>query len=230
MSGRLAEDLLLLCWHDERGNAHPACSSALPAGIGGALVLDALLAGTLELVDGRVTVTGDAPKDPLLAEVVTAVQGARRPPTMQKLIQRMGTSGRVNAVAERLAAAGVLRADERKVLWLFPVRRYPVADAGAVDEVRAQVRSLLAGEREPSPDDAHDTLLAALAEPTGATRVLFDDRSGRRDAERRAKSFGEGHGVPTAVSKVVQEAQAAALAAVAAAAAASSASSSSSSS
>lgn len=49
----LAEDLHLLCWDDDKGAVHSRCSDALAPGIGGALVLGAVLTEAVTVDEGR---------------------------------------------------------------------------------------------------------------------------------------------------------------------------------
>lgn len=228
MARLLAEELLLLCWNDQKGAVDRRCSSTLTPGIGGALVIDALLAGALAVDNKRVRGTGTHVDEPLLAEVVAEADRRRRTPTVKKLVGRVGTPARTKRVRDRLVTSGVLRAERRRVLGLFPVTRFPAADPSTVAAVRTPVRFLLTGQRDPGDAETREVVLAGLTKPTNAVDLLVE-RSQRKHARQRAESFGEGYGVPDAVGQAIKDAQAAAMAAVTAAVSASSAASSSSS-
>ena len=222
MTGLLAEDLLLLCWDDDKARSSSDCSPGLDAGVAAALVIDALMAGSIEVgADGRVRPGSAAADDPLVAEVVEEAGRRRRHPKVHKLVEGLSSGQRSVAVRDRLVESGMLRAERRRLLGLVPVTRYPVADPAAVATVRQQVRALLVGEREPADGDLRWTALAGLAKPTKALERLVDRRQ-RKAARQRADAFAVGHGVPEVVSETFQQAQAAAVAAVAAAATANS--------
>lgn len=215
MTRLLAEDLLLLCWDDEKGGLHRRCSTTVGPGIGGALVIDAVLAGALVIVDDRVVVTGTDPGDVMLTEVVAAAD-RRRPPGVTRLVQEVGTPSRYKAVRDRLVEQGVLRADRRRVVGLVPSTRFPPADPAITEAVRERVRALLTDRAAPADAEPREVVLAGLTVPTGAVDVLVA-RGERTQARHRAEAFGNPHATAPGTGQAVEEAQIAALAAVAAA-------------
>lgn len=219
----LAEDLLVLCWDDAKGKPYSRCETALPAAVGGALVLDLVFGGAATVDDERLVPGDVTPADPLLTAVRDELAGARRPRKATNAIGSLGSGKRARAVRDRLVAAGVLRAERRRLLGLVPVTRYPLADPGATS-VRQTVAELLTGAREPEDAGPRAVALAALAKPTEAVDVLVE-RDARKAARQRAEAFGEGHGVPEGVGEAVQRAQTAAVAAATAAVTAAAASS-----
>lgn len=223
MTSLLAGDLVVLAWDHDRGKPSWRVSSTLQTGVGGALLLDAVLDGVVSVEDGRVVVTG-TPQDPLLGEVTRVADAYRRPPKVQSLVQRLGTGARQRAVVDRLVAEGVLRREQDRVLGLFPVTRHPLADPAVAADLRGQVVALLTGASAPEERDDRLVMLAALA---GATSLVDElvDRGDRRAARKRAKEFSEGDGISPAVRDAIESAQAATIAAITAAGAASASSS-----
>jgi len=189
----IAEDLLLLCWDDDKGRVSRRCEQALPAGVGGALVVQALLGEALVLEYARVRPGTAQPEDPLLADVVDDVARRRRPPRLRKVVQRQATSRRWHAVRDRLVDDGVLAPRRQRLLGLIPVTRHALTDPTRAESVRA----------------------------TGRALPLLVERQQLKQAKERAEDLNAGHGVPEAVGRVITEAQAAAIAAIAGAAAAS---------
>ncbi|GGF44805.1 hypothetical protein GCM10011519_18290 [Marmoricola endophyticus] len=121
----IAEDLLLLLLDDESGR--PAKASHLPVALGGALLVDLVLAEAVQLEPkqgllGSATVrtTGTAVEDPLLGGALAVVEEKARSP--KALVERLG-KGSKERVAERLADRGLVEKHEGKVLGLFPTRR-----------------------------------------------------------------------------------------------------------
>lgn len=190
MTRLLAEDLLLLCWDDEKGRLHQRCSTTVGPGVGGALVIDAVLAEALAITDDRVRVTGTDPGDPMLAGVMAAAH-RRRPPGVARLVQQVGTPGRYKAVRDRLVDRGVLSVDRRRLLGTVAYTRYPPADAVATEGMRETVRALLTGRVDPADADPRAVVLAGLAMPSGAGPLQGSGRStglvgvGKRDAGAR---------------------------------------------
>lgn len=223
MTSLLAGDLALLGWDDARGKAAWRASSTLNMGIAGALLLDAVLGEALRVEDDRVVVAGRA-DDPLLQDAVEVVAAYRRPPKVQRVVQRLATNKRKRSVIDRLVAQGVLRTEQHRVLGVFPVTRHPVTATEQAERLRAEVVALLTGRAD--ADTVDDRLvMAALAGSSSLIDGLVD-RGERRDAKKRAKEFGQGDGISPAVREAIQAAQAATVAVIAAGSAASSSGSS----
>ncbi len=216
----IAEDLLLLCWDDAKGKVAGRCGQTLPAGVGGALVVQALLDEALVVEDGRVRPGTTQPDDPLVAEVVDDVARRRRPPRLRTVVQRQATTRRWHAVRDRLVDQGVLAPRRQRLLGLIPVTRHALVDPTRAASARATARALLLGQRAPADAAPEDLVLAGLAAPVRALPLLVE-RQQVKEAKARAEDLNAGHGVPEAVGRVITEAQAAAMAAIAGAAAAS---------
>lgn len=218
MERLLAFDLLLLCWNDATGRVRTSCSFGMPTGIGGALLLDGVLAGVVTVEDGRVHATGGRADDLLVDEVVGEATGRRRPPKAKALVGRLGSGRRVKALRARMVREGLLEERRERVLGVVPVTRRPPAVPAAAEALRDRVRGLLTGALAPEEGGEREIVLASLAGAVALEALV--PRGQRREARRRAEEFRDGTGVSEAVSAAVQEAQAAVLAAVAGAAAA----------
>lgn len=217
MERLLASDLLLLSWNDETGRAHRRTSSGLAAGVGGALLLDAVLAHAVTIEDGRVRATGRAAEDPQVDSLVADVVRRRRPPKAKTVVSGLGNGRRLRAVRDRMVEDGVLGRDESRILGIFPITRRRPVDPREVATLRARIRDLLVGAADPERVDDRDVILASLAGSTGALELLVP-RGDRKQAKRRAEAFRDGTGVSEAVHDAIREAQAAVVAGAAAAA------------
>ena len=220
----VAEDFLLLTWHDDKGkDTYTGSSRMLMAG---AHVIDLALAELVTVEDGKlVTTAGAAPQDALHAHLLDQIRGDTKPRKVSKWMNRWGRDTQVRQAApDRLAERGILRAEGRRIIGLFPVIRYPVADVAAANEVRGRVGDVLVSDDEPSPRDGALAGLAATGGSKLVTRLV--GKSDRKAALQRGKRLAK-EGVSSDVADAVQEAQAAAMAAITAAAAASSVSSAS---
>ena len=58
------------------------------------------------------------------------------------------------AAFARLVARGILRREDKKILWVFGVRRYPTIDNQERTEVRTRLAALIRGDDLPDPRDA----------------------------------------------------------------------------
>lgn len=206
----LPDELLLLALDDQRGTR--AHATELEPGLAGAVLLDLALHGRLDM-EGKVlrvldpSPTGDAVLDAALATV--AREPRRRP--AKHWVTRL-QKGLREQVSDRLVAAGTLRRDEQKVLWLFPVTRVPAGDPAPEAAVRARLDGPVLHGTTP---DERTAALAALVHATHLGRTVFPDADHRAVKERLAE-LAEGRWAAEAVRRVVQEAAAATAAVIAA--------------
>ena len=207
MDRPLAFDLLLLSWDDDKGKPHWRSASGLSTGVGGALLLDAILAEAVTVEDDRVRSTGRSGLDPLVDEVVTDIARRARPPKLKSVVSRMASGRRVRAVRDRMVGDGILFRRETRVLGIFPMARHPPADPGQTEALRARIRHLLVGASDPEQADERDVILASLAGSTGALELLVA-RGERKQAKQRAEDFRDGTGVSEAVHAAIRETQA----------------------
>lgn len=192
MERLLAEDVILLCWDDAKGRVHSRCGIQVRPGVGGALVIEALLAHAITVDEWRVRRTGDSAEDPLVREVADHAESdpGQEPPSVSGLVKTLSTDHYFACVLDRLVSAGVLRQEHRRRLGLIPTTRFPVADSTAAAAPREAVRSLLTGHVAPGQAEPRTVLLAALARPTNAVEELVG-RSQRIQARGRAAALAE---------------------------------------
>jgi golgi phosphoprotein 3 len=175
-----AEELYLLALNEQDGTVKQVPAFALGYALAGALLMDLALCNRIDsdLATLKV-VASEQTGDPLLDETLAALRDA---PAVQPasfwLKNLAAESGRIEQrVLESLMAKGVLRQENRRVLWVFDVHRYPLTDDREVKEVRSRLRELIASEDIPAP---RDQALVCLA---NACRLL-DDLFSKHDLER----------------------------------------------
>jgi Golgi phosphoprotein 3 len=122
-------------------------------------------------------------------------------------------AGQAKQIQERilaqLVAKGILKTEDKKILWVFKTRRYPMIDNREIKEVTARLRELILGDEIPSPREA---VLVSLVD---ACR-LFDDLFSAEEYERvqpRIKALAKLDLIGQEITKSIREiAQAMALA------------------
>jgi hypothetical protein len=197
----ICEELFLLLRRDD-GKPESAMAQR-GYGIAAAIITDLVVAG-------RITLSDD--KDPRMTVLVPAPVGhPALDAAMERLAQRDGkklsslvTDGKVareTEVAEALAAAGVIRIEEKRALGLVP-ERYPVVDAEPERRIRERLRTVLRGST-PTPADA--SLLAILQGLEVAPKVLEDEKGtlGRRELKKRIEEVSDDVAAGGAVAKAV---------------------------
>lgn len=214
----LAEELLLLSLHDEKGSDQTW--SSLDPGLAGALLLELTEIGALRVDgDGNLVAAGPRSDDPLLSEALDAVSSSERPRGAKHWVNKL--PGRLKPLrqrlAERLVARGILGEERKDLLGVTLSRRYPQKDPGPEQALRTRLMSALSREGEPAPRDAQ---LIGLLRPFDLI-VKNVPREHRKQAKRRAKEIAENGPVNKAVHDTVTEVQTAIMVTVAASAAAS---------
>jgi Golgi phosphoprotein 3 len=205
MSATLPEALLLVAIDAERRFACPAGGDALSYGLAGAVVTELLLQGAVRVTErGLLVAAGPATGDELLDDVLLGIRASRPRPVTSWVRVLAGRSVNLHQrLAGRLVRAGVLRAQRRRLLGVLPVRRYAVADAAGLQELRGRLRAGLLGH---GPVDPPTASLIGLVGACGLVDGLVD-RDERRAARRRTAAIGREDLAGAAVSAAIRDAQ-----------------------
>jgi Golgi phosphoprotein 3 len=205
----LAEELLLISLDDESGG--PGMTENLDAGLAGALLLDLAAAGAIEVQDADIVAVGTAPPGAPSA-ALAAIREEDRARNAKHWVGRLPRALKpIRAtVAEPLVQQGVLADEKRKLLGLFPSRRFPERNPEPERALRARIRAVLLDGEEPDPQTAQ---LIGLLQPLGLIGRVVKGSEGRA-AKRRAKELGDRGVVGNAVERAVQEELAAVLVAI----------------
>jgi AcrR family transcriptional regulator len=219
----IAEDLLLLVTDDASGRLS-APVAQVDAGLGGANLVELTLMGKVDLSGagdagkpGRIIVrdpspAGDAVLDAAL-EILVAHQGNKPSSVIRPLSKNLR-----QALYERLAASGVLRAERGRSLGIFPTHTWPTQDARHEAEVRRLVTQALVHKVAP---DARSAALIALLHALRCEHKIIDPRQSglsKQQLRARAEEIARGNWASEAVRTVIVAMIAAVVAATSAAA------------
>lgn len=197
----LGEQLLLLSLDDESGTARESAKVALA--ISAASLVELALAGRIDVADDKVTVVDTTPLgEPALDSALAAIGGKDRPGKTKDWI----TQGKTDAVARAntgLIEKGLVREEKKKVLGVFPVRRYPEADGSVEAAVRQRLDAVVLQGAAP---DARTASLVALLHGAKLHRLAFPDADARRVATAM-ESIAQGQWAATAVRNAVKAAE-----------------------
>ncbi|MFD3327407.1 GPP34 family phosphoprotein [Streptomyces sp. NPDC058701] len=206
MTITLAEEIVLLSLDDESGSAKQR--QAASWAVAGGILLELVLAGKiavegkhLELVD--TTPTGDPLLDSRTALVETWMRGRRKRRVTEWLTKDQSKA--VAAALERLCERGVVVEEKRKALGVFPIRRYPEADAAVERELRDRLRVVVLEGAEP---DTRTAGLIALIHSAKLHRLAFPDGQ-RKEIAARMEEIATGQWAAGSVRSAIRDMQAA---------------------
>ena len=216
----IAEDLLLLLTDDASGKT-TVDSQRLGLALAGAAV-ELVLANRVAVTDdgrwgsgSRVALAGSGPlEDPILAEAIRRIAGRRQPIGAQSLLTMLG-KGLPDELRHRLVGRGILRAEEGRVLGIFPTRAWPAADSTHEAAVRKALWDVVVVGR--TPTDREVRLVSLLHAVDQVPRQFATDGMTARQLRTRAKALSEGNVGGEAVRRAIDAANAAVAGAVMAA-------------
>lgn len=84
-------------------------------------------------------------------------------------------------VLENLIKRGILKQVDKKILWFFPSRRYPIISNSEVKDVETRLREIILTDSIPTP---RDTVLISLAHTCDLLGEILSPREFRRSADR----------------------------------------------
>ena len=153
----LVEELALLALDDKTGEQISLPVNALGYGLAGAIILDLSLAGRIDTDLHQLTVVNPAPTgDGLLDLWLSRFHAAPQPKSVMFWLREIALRQEDirQAAIERLIQRGILRREQRRLFWVFNVRRYPTMDGKETTEVRTRLTQLILGSELPAPRDA----------------------------------------------------------------------------
>jgi len=180
----LPEELLLLALHDEKGSVIPAAAPALNGALVGALMMELALLGRLQETPSGAVIADPTPTgNDLMDEALTRIADADTPRQASYWVGRLaGRMPRIkDRLLEQLVARGVLERRERRILWVFPTRSFPLADAAAEQQARDRLRAVVLDGQEP---DQRTAALLGLVRACDLINEIFAPHE-RPQAHRR---------------------------------------------
>lgn len=177
----LPEELILLVLDDEDGTMLPVPQRTLDFALAGAVLMDLALRNRVDSDPERIWISDSSPTgEPVLDNALAQVAEARGETlSAESWLQAIAQEpGKVQDEAlARLVERGILRQEERRFLWVFDTRRYPVVDDKEEREVKLRIMGVLFSEEIPDP---RDVAMICLVDACN----LFEDLLGRRELEK----------------------------------------------
>jgi hypothetical protein len=123
--------------------------------------------------------------NPVLDHALSMISGS----TESKLISfwmntlRADTRFIENYVLQELIDKKILKQEDKKILWVFPTRQYPIIDGKELQNIERRLRSLILSDEIPEP---RETVLVSLVDACGFFQNILSPREFQRSQERIA--------------------------------------------
>ena len=125
------------------------------------------------------TTTGDA----LLDELLQLILESKKPRPLQHWVFKAANMPKLkHRIAEQLCEMGILRHDEKKVLWLFTQQVYPELDGSYEDAIRDRMADVMFDDKV--KPDGSTAVLIALASHAGLLKANFAPEELRQRKDR----------------------------------------------
>lgn len=179
-----AEDVTLLVLDDETGAMLPISELVLNQVLAGAVLMDLAYRSKIDVDEDKITVadsapTGEAILDPYLSRLTESAEIK----DAQQWIQELAADG--DEIREQALAAlvekGILKVEDKKILWVFGTRRYPAIDSTEEREVKMRIIDVVLSDSEPEP---RDVVLICLVNAAGLFNTILSDRELGYDENR----------------------------------------------
>ena len=168
-----AEEIFLLALDDRQGALRPMPVLALDYALAGAVITELALQNRVDTDVTTLTVVNPAPTgDPLLDDALAELTAAGTRQKLHYWLEHLsGEARQIQAmVLKQLVDRGILKCEDRRILWVFHSRRYPLLDNREIKEVRLRLRELILSQDIPDPRDA---VLISLADACCLLGPLF---------------------------------------------------------
>lgn len=173
MNLTLADEIVVLMLDDAIGEITPGCLPVAGVAIAGGLLMELALRENIDTDLKSLFVVNPKPTgDELLDAILQEIQAEPEQHSSSWWIDQLSIRhpDLVSTILARLVAAGILRSEERRFLWVFSRRAYPQVSGREEREAKARLMSVLFNDEVPNP---RDTLLLGLAKSTDVLSAIL---------------------------------------------------------
>ena len=180
-----AEEFLLLAHDEDSGDFAEIGFPIMSSVLAGAALMDLALLGRIDS-DPRhhlILVDSKPVDEPILDFCLARIAEAPASKSIQDWITALAIHGaRLRSLTiDRLLARGILERADKRFLWVFHTRVYPLVDEREMVEVKRRIANILFTDDIPDP---RDTFLLALAERSGLLIEVFSQAVAEDRRER----------------------------------------------
>jgi Golgi phosphoprotein 3 len=207
----LYQETMLLAIRDDKGTF--SCGYFLYA-IAGAIISELLLQQRIVAGSDKDQIVGVVDRsttgDEILDEALGLIYSSTKPKKMQHWVSKTANLPKLkHRIAQQLCDLGILRHDEKTVLWIFTQQRYPEIDGTYEDNIRQRMAEVMFNESV-KPDD-RTAVLIAVASHAGLLKANFSPEE-LRQYKKRIQQLSNGEILATKATLAAIKAMQAAVA------------------
>jgi Golgi phosphoprotein 3 len=203
-----AEEFLLLAHDEKSGDFVSLTYSVTSVALAGAVLMDLALMNRIDNDLDKLFLTDRTPTgEPILDFCLVKISALKEPVTTKGWVETLSEDGNTlrEMALDRLVERGILRRENRRFLWVFHNRVYPMIDDREIIEVKKRIADIVFSDEIPNP---RDIVLIALANASGLLELVFT----RAEVERRRtriEQIAKMDLIGQAVFKIIADIQAA---------------------
>lgn len=150
------EKLMLLAIDDSKGHVIFSLSTTLPYGLAGAILFDLHFAKRIDFLEDKVILIDKTPiGDEILDVALKLIEEDEKHREMQYWVEKLYQ--KVDKIKKRiinkLVDANILKYEKDKILWIFPVEKYPINNPIPEINLRLEIRGIVLDAQKPGPED-----------------------------------------------------------------------------
>jgi golgi phosphoprotein 3 len=170
-----AEEMLLFALDDKEGVIKPLPQSALKYTLAGAVLMDLALHNRIDTDLQHLRVVNTAPTgDVILDGTLKMIESEKETHAITHWLNQLVARSKdlQDQILYRLIDKGILKLENRRILWVFDVRRYPMQDNREVKEVKTRLHDIVVNEEIP---EARDVVLISLINACSLLDEIFTE-------------------------------------------------------
>lgn len=171
----IVEEFVMLALHDEKGTVHFSAAAAFPYAMAGAILSELAVCGGIDYKDKKVLIHSTCEsQDPIIDDIHTFMKRKEKTKSVKHWVYQLGSYVKrhqlLHVYCERFAAAGFLKKEEKKVLFLLKKSVYPTSYPEIKEAIRERLRLSV---RFKGLEDERDLVLLSLLHASGLEHTLF---------------------------------------------------------
>ncbi|MDQ2178873.1 GPP34 family phosphoprotein [Marinifilum sp. D714] len=203
MNLNLVDQLTLLALDDEKGS-FIADSFSFAYGLAGAVILELSLQERIEVEGKKIKVKSkETCGDALLDYFLDKIKHSKKQRSIQTWVEIIGEkfSYIKDETLAKLIDEGILKKEEKKILWIFSVDKFPTENAKPENLLRKRLNDILINDCEV---DMNETMLISLIDMCELNQEVYG-KERAKEYKKKIKGIIEKGQLSSSIGKAVKE-------------------------